>query len=63
MVPENFHNFLSLPHLLIQTNIVNLIYTQETFKGSVEARFKEKPIPQALKALIQGAAQTPGWNL
>lgn len=36
---------------------------QETVKGSVEARFKEKPIPQALKALTQGATQTPEWNL
>ena len=42
---------------------VNIIYMQETLKGSEEARFKEKPIPQALKALTQGATQTPEWNL
>ena len=44
-------------------NIVNIIYMQETLKGSEEARFKEKSIPQALKALTQGATQTPEWNL
>ena len=36
---------------------------QETVKGSAEARFKEKPIPQVLKALTQGATQTPERSL